>query len=392
MKVPLPKGEIMGEDISDIISKKKNVVEVIKQAEDNTNNINLKEVLQLLRSKIDSKIAENLLDKVLSDEAGKQDNPMAMLPFLLKLKQDGQINDQTFNMMLLATMGGGNSMLPLMLMMNNNGNGNNEEIRRLKRMIRHLKKKLESQPETQTEKQNPNDLTIQALVEIVKTVAQQNAPKEDETDKLLKMAEMLKSLQGKSATEQAKELAEIVKALREAGIYKDESDNKKLSLLEKKLEIQQELARQRMETEKELKTMELEKERQVAEAQKVMAEKQAESLRELAHFAGRGLVRGILEATKPVETQRQVAPPQPQPQPPQSPPQPRPQEPPKEEPKEEKPKVEMIAIAHMEGDKELHRFELPETVVTQNSINHNGKTYYKVTCPYDGQDIYMEAG
>ncbi|MEM4912150.1 MAG: hypothetical protein QXJ81_04930, partial [Metallosphaera sp.] len=79
----------------------------------------------------------------------------------------------------------------------------------------------------------------------------------------------------------------------------------------------------------------------------------------------------------------------PSPPPPPPPPSPEPSPEPEPEPEEEeKPNPEMMKIAHIDNEGNvLHTFVLPKEIVKKNPIQYQGKTYYKVKCSYDNEEI-----
>ncbi|AHA92048.1 hypothetical protein [Los Azufres archaeal virus 1] len=389
----------------------------------------LKDIISLAKTKMITEALQKGLLATFSD--GKEENNKndisQILPVLLAMKEKNQIDDETFKRILLFSLMGSNPMMALLMMNNGNGNGSkySKRIKLLKKKIEELealltkskedeekeelKRKIEELEKQIIEKQtaggNNNDVLTALLTTLVNNLLEKKneEPKENPVDLAIKLAELMNKPQ-ETIDNQLDKIAKLTQALRDMGLVTTPAEDRKLKLLEKKLEIQQELTKQRLEAEKQLKQMELEKQKYEAQAAIVQAENQAKMIKGIGDLLIKGAVSGLLNATKPATQQAQQAKPQPPPPPPPqvqppspSPPQPTPspQQPPQyvrkiEPPQQEEEKgIQMIDIAHVDQKGEvLHEFKLPVDIVKQAQVmkSLNGNCYM-ITCPYDQEKV-----
>ncbi|MEM4049277.1 MAG: hypothetical protein QW750_08400 [Zestosphaera sp.] len=390
--------------VPDALKKRKDVIEVIKSAEADSNDAVLKEMMRTVKSKIDGQLALKILDQLKDEkEDDKKSDLSTLLPFLLKAREEGKLDDKALLLLLLTQ---GNNMLPLLMM--SSQSSSSDEVKKLRKELASLKKKAEEdklrrlekriallakrleekqeQPAQQQQTQQPSD----RMTELLSILIDRLTTPRDNTDKIL---DLLTKLQTKSPSEQAKEIAEFISSLKSAGLIPDQEKETKMSILAKKYDLQREIAKDRLETEKKLKEMELEKAKLEAQAQIQSATSTANMIKELSKVVTSNLARGLLSSFKPVQTQQvsqqapSSSPPPPPPPPPSTSPSPSPEPEPEPE-EEEKPNPEMMKIAHIDNEGNvLHTFVLPKEIVKKNPIQYQGKTYYKVKCSYDNEEI-----
>ena len=307
-----------------------------------------------------------------TEKKGKKSGDMLQILFMMKNK--GMIDDNTFkNMLLMTMMSDSDGFNPMLLMMAGNSNSSDsdlkKEIRMLRKQLKKLKEEVRQPAEKQEAQEDKETSVLKTLIEaqnrLLETLL---TSKKDPLDDLQKYADIISKLSPQQREDELEKFVKMTELFTKLGLVSDKTK-------EKLLEFRKEIMAKKLETEKELEKMRLEREKLRAEAEVQMATKQAETIKNIGDMVIKSAIKGFLEASRPeAQTQKETQKAQ----------EPAPQSPPKS--------VNMVTLQHTdEQGNLLHQFNIPVEVLEKNRYTENGKTYYKVICPYDNQElVYVE--